>query len=375
MMHSSLRRIQHLNKSLNFDPKSSSSLRFRKLSTSNDKSNQLRSQIEERKQIVIQIENQASNGKRISSDLAKKNVEMRNSLTNIFNYDTLEAKRLTKDTLKHSFETIQKNENVHPIRKVEELETRNERGRRTYVLVHSDLLTEDGKAEEPLVFVNVALLKKIPSTIKEVFECKEESENSSHCIFYSIGSTQRGLNGIELAHFLLKKVIPMAKNEFSDMRNFLTLSPIPNFCSWIHSEVLNSPNDANKWFTEIELAQMNGFDYLKSSLERFESTTAEEKEVLRVPLMRLCAHYLCVEKRKRGALDPVANFHLKNGASVGKLHWMADTCTLRMSQSFGMMVSYFYNLELKEKNLIDYHNNSTVHIEDKVKILLEKSRL
>ena len=66
--------------------------------------------------------------------------------------------------------------------------------------------------------------------------------------------------------------------------------------------------------------------------------------------MPLCAHYLVNEKRGREPLDPVARFHLKNGARLDRINWLADTSATGMKQSAGLMANYVYDVADLERN-------------------------
>ena len=70
-------------------------------------------------------------------------------------------------------------------------------------------------------------------------------------------------------------------------------------------------------------------------------------------VISLC-RYLVQEKRRRFSYNPVAHFHIRNGASVWRLNWFADVSPRGINQSYGIMTNYRYNLSDMVNNNIDY---------------------
>ena len=160
------------------------------------------------------------------------------------------------------------------------------------------------------------------------------SPQAADCaMFYSITNCQEGLRGISFGNLLIKQVAEELKREFPHLRRFATLSPIPGFRGWLEKAGLN--------------------DESKALLERLEDPAwwlGEVPEDLQKLLMRLCAHYLLRAKQGKEPLDPVARFHLGNGAALERLNWMGDTSEQGMARSAGMMVNYVYWLSEVEHN-------------------------
>ncbi|KAD3337967.1 hypothetical protein E3N88_33488 [Mikania micrantha] len=287
----------------------------------------------------------------------------------------LELHQITWDDPASLLEKIVAYEAVHPISNLIDLKRRLGLGRRCFGYIHPSI------PGEPLIFIEVALMKNIASTIQEVLwhdpptpECE-----ATTALFYSISSTQPGLAGINLGKFLIKRVIYLVKKDMPNIHSFATLSPIPGFMQWLLSKLASSERsgpifcenilepeeekallDGHMDFTTEE----NGMEVLMHLLtsKNHEWTQSDRLiTVLEPILLRLCARYLILEKKRGKALDSVANFHLQNGALIGRLNWMADRSEKGFSQSGGIMVNYIYSLE----NIEDYAQAyfSTGHIQ------------
>jgi malonyl-CoA decarboxylase len=155
-------------------------------------------------------------------------------------------------------------------------------------------------------------------------------------MFYSISNCQRGLDGISLGNALIKRVVEALAAEFRQLRTFATLSPIPRFREWIEArggaeEPLRAMFASRAW-----------------------SRNAVAAAALRRPLMQLCAHYLLEAKRGTRAFDPVAHFHLSNGARLERINWLADTSAKGIRASGGMMINYLYRLDQIDENQAAY---------------------
>jgi malonyl-CoA decarboxylase len=208
-------------------------------------------------------------------------------------------------------------EAVHAIQGWNDLKNRLDSDRRCFAFFHPNM------PEEPLIFVEVALVKGMANNVQELLDESAPLEDirlADTAIFYSISNAQKGLAGISFGNFLIKQVVKTLQQEFPQLTQFATLSPIPGFCRWLES---------------IEPAQ--------------ESSLLDEGVASRSPehLQKMAAHYLSKEKQSRNqnyARDPVAHFHLSNGAQIERLNWMADASENGMKQSAGMMVNYLYEL-------------------------------
>ncbi|KAI7744894.1 hypothetical protein M8C21_009271 [Ambrosia artemisiifolia] len=287
----------------------------------------------------------------------------------------LELYQITWDDPASLLEKIVAYEAVHPISNLIDLKRRLGLGRRCFGYIHPSI------PGEPLIFIEVALMKNIAGTIQEVLwhdpptpECE-----ATTALFYSISSTQPGLAGVNLGKFLIKRVIYLVKKDMPNIYNFATLSPIPGFMQWLLSKLASSERsgpifcenilepEEEKALLDACMDSTTGENGMEALLHLLTSAnhewTQSEKliTVLEPILLRLCARYLVLEKKRGKALDSVANFHLQNGAMIGRLNWMADRSEKGLSQSGGIMVNYIYSLEHIEDYAQAYF--STGHIQ------------
>ena len=190
-------------------------------------------------------------------------------------------------------------------------------------------------------------------------------------------STQAGLQGIELGTQLIKHAVIRLQAEFPNMTTFSTLSPIPGFRSWLLMELARAETQL---LTENEISLLQSFlnSNADSAVSQFGawikdnswSSIPDLAAVLKPVLLRLCARYLCKEKRRNFALNSVANFHVRNGACLWRINWMADTSRRGMTNSCGIMVNYRYFLDKLETNSNNYLSNYVMDTDKQVLELL-----
>ncbi|XP_059437756.1 uncharacterized protein LOC132170695 isoform X2 [Corylus avellana] len=301
----------------------------------------------------------------------------------------LELHQITWDDPASLLEKIVAYEAVHPISNLLDLKRRLGVGRRCFGYLHPAI------SGEPLIFIEVALLKNVAQTIQEVLwddppilECE-----ATCALFYSISSTQPGLSGINLGKFLIKRVITLVKRDMPHITTFATLSPIPGFMQWLLSKLASQSNLAEAEDMSQSSANGSGSTFWENILEPEEekaimdssagiaagksgmevmlnlltstnyewTNSAELLLVLKPPLMRLCARFLLQEKKRGKALDSVANFHLQNGAMMERINWMADRSEKGLRQSGGIMVNYVYRLENIEEYAQSYFSKGHIH--------------
>ncbi|KAL5773244.1 hypothetical protein ACOSP7_012843 [Xanthoceras sorbifolium] len=310
----------------------------------------------------------------------------------------LELHQITWDDPASLLEKIVAYEAVHPISNLIDLKRRLGVGRRCFGYLHPAI------PGEPLIFIEVALLKNVAQTIQEVlWDDPPIPEREATCaLFYSISSTQPGLAGINLGKFLIKRVITLVKRDMPHVSTFATLSPIPGYIQWLLSKLASQSKIAeddmsqssadrsgstfqeNLLEPEEEKAMMdiseefaagkNGMEVmlnLLTSMNQEWSKSAELLSVLRTPLLRLCARYLLQEKKRGKALDSVANFHLQNGAMVERINWMADKSEKGLHQSAGIMVNYVYRLENIEEYAVSYFSSGHIQASDEIRHYVE----
>jgi len=261
-------------------------------------------------------------------------------------------------------EKIIRYEAVHEIRDWEDLRARiDPPDRRCYAFFHPALV------DEPLIFVEVALTEDIPDAIAPILAAEREPlplKRAATATFYSISNCQRGLSGVSFGHFLIKQVVEEISREMPRLSTFVTLSPVPGFARWLAGERAKEQSAALPAEDRVKLAALDVPRW-------WEQTGAEE---LREPLLRAAASYFLGARTKRGVpLDPVARFHLGNGARLEQLNWLADASEKGLSQSHGLMVNYLYDLEEIEKNHEAYAEGRTIVASTSIRRLARHSAL
>jgi len=266
-----------------------------------------------------------------------------------FNRGFLVMEPLDWTTPAHILEKIIAYEAVHEIESWSELRRRLEPADRyCYGFFHPSM------GDDPLVFVEVALTDHIPRSIGEILQREDDTElpeNASCAIFYSISNCHRGLAGVSFGNFLIKQVATSMKLRFPQLKTFSTISPAPGFRSWLDSAA----------------AQDKGLAGTASDF----GVDASEK--VRNKLEKVAAQYFLQEKDDRGKpLDPVARFHLKNGAILERINILGNPSAKGMKDSLGTMVNYVYDLSKVEHNHENYVRSDKVICSSQVKKLLKK---
>ncbi|XP_069758299.1 malonyl-CoA decarboxylase, mitochondrial isoform X1 [Narcine bancroftii] len=297
-------------------------------------------------------------------------------LSSWFSIGFLKLEHVTWQSSCELLQKISEYEAVHPVRSWTDIKRRVGPYRRCYVFTHSAM------PGEPLVVLHVALTDNISKSIQAIVgrdhspEMTEDIDKITTAIFYSISSTQPGLQGVELGNYLIKQVVKKLQGEFPHIEQFSSLSPIPGFTKWLVGIINDQMKEetTSRIFTPAEYTEIQAivgapvFEKLKSLLITNEWVKSEKLvRVLELPLIRLCAWYLYGEKRRGAALNPVANFHFQNGAVIWRLNWMADTSPRGISSSCGIMVNYRYFLENTNYNSVRYFG--TGHIEASEQVL------
>ncbi len=299
-------------------------------------------------------------------------------LTSWFDIGFLELKRITWETPAAVIEKLIEYEAVHEIRDWEDMKSRLASDRRCYAYFHPRM------PEEPLIFVEVALTEGMASSISALLGEREHPEEASAAdcaIFYSISTAQRGLDGIGFGGFLIKRVVEQLAQEFEHLETFATLSPIPGFRRWLDDHLAEPAADLLTRGEHRALAAFledggdQDFDeasFLARLLDRPDWQDDEAlAKALCGPLSRLCAHYLVREKRNgRRVRDPVAHFHLSNGARMERLNWLADRSAKGLAQSAGLMINYLYAVDDIPANHEAYAGEGEIPASSKFRALL-----
>ena len=281
-----------------------------------------------------------------------------------FNRGFLVLRRIDWSTPANILEKIIHYEAVHEIGDWRDLRSRiDPPDRRCYAFFHPALV------DEPLIFVEVALTREITDAILPILAGKREvipSERATTAVFYSISNCQRGLTGVSFGSFLIKQVAAEISRELPRLSTFVTLSPAPAFAGWLRRELKEDPPKAIAADDRAALAALETGEWMNDP---------DGAERLREPLMRAAATYfLTARTRTRAPVDPVARFHLGNGARLERIDWLADPSPKGLAQSFGMMVNYLYDLDDIEKNHEAYAGSRTIVASSAVKKLARPMR-
>jgi malonyl-CoA decarboxylase len=261
--------------------------------------------------------------------------------TSWFNRGFLVLRHIDWSTPAIVLEKIIRYEAVHEIRGWEDLRRRiDPSDRRCFAFFHPALI------DEPLIFVEVALERDIPSAIAPILASGRQEfvqpEKARVAVFYSISNCQRGLAGVSFGNFLIKQVVEEICRELPRLATFVTLSPAPNFARWLAREL---KTESSAVINESDRAAL-------SLIERPHWWTDPEIfSKLEGPMLRAAAYYYARAKTPTGLpVDAVARFHLGNGARLERINWLADTSDKAIEQAHGLMVNYQYDLDDIEKN-------------------------
>ena len=267
-------------------------------------------------------------------------VDFRHLFSSWFNRGFLSMQPVDWTTPAHILEKIIAYEAVHEIQSWNELRRRLEPADR-YCFAFFHPAMED----EPLVFVEVALTTEMPASIGDILLGDREVINPDEAtcaVFYSISNCHRGLAGISFGNFLIKQVAMRLQQAFPDLKSFVTISPAPGFRHWLESRNDEAANSLLK-----------------------------NPEPDRASLLAEAARYYLEAKTSNGSpVDPVARFHLKNGAKLDRLNHDADPSDKGRQQALGLMVNYVYDLSKVEENHENYMRNHKVVCSSRVRKLL-----
>jgi malonyl-CoA decarboxylase len=266
-----------------------------------------------------------------------------------FNRGFLVLRRIDWTTPAHILEKIIRYEAVHAIENWDDLRNRlAPPDRRCYAFFHPQLV------DEPLIFVEVALTRNIPDAIAPLLDLGRtviSAQDATTAVFYSISNTQKGLGGISFGNFLIKQVVEELKQDLPNLQTFVTLSPVPGFADWLAGERARDDGllDATQKQT-LTLLDNDGW---------WQDTAAIHR--LREVILPAAAHYFLIARDSRGRqIDPVARFHLGNGARLEQMNFPGDLSEKGLQQSHALMVNYLYALDEIEINHEAFAEKGTV---------------
>ena len=266
--------------------------------------------------------------------------DLHHLLSSWFNPGFLSIVRIDWHTPAFLLEKIIAHEAVHEIHGWNDLHRRLESDRRCFAFFHPAL------PDEPLIFVQVALVDDMPDKVAPLLQVdavSREPGRASTAVFYSISNCQPGLRRVSLGNFLIKQVADMLSAEFPRIKQFCTLSPIPGFSAWLGRQIAQVGERGDTFAGALEaVAGALGPDPGRIASEP--RAAMERLAPLREPLIALCATYLINDGTAGGLTrDPVARFHLNNGARLERLNFNADHSRNGLRQSLGLMVNYRYD--------------------------------
>jgi malonyl-CoA decarboxylase len=275
-----------------------------------------------------------------------------------FNRGFLVLRRIDWQTPAAVLEKIIAYEAVHEIQGWDDLRRRLDPDDRCcFAFFHPSLI------DEPLIFVEVALMDEIPAAIGPVLE--EERKNGAAvepttAAFYSISNCQEGLRGISFGNFLIKQVVEELARDHPSLKTFVTLSPVPTFARWLDRLLADDPQGL---VTEADRQALRAL--------RDPGWLDRPSESLKSSLMALAAQYFLMAKSPDGRpVDPVARFHLGNGARLERINWLGDVSEKGLREAHGLMVNYRYELKEIERNHEAFANEGTIAASRAVRGLL-----
>jgi malonyl-CoA decarboxylase len=280
--------------------------------------------------------------------LAALEADLRGLLSAWFDIGFLELARIDWNSSAALLEKLVDYEAVHAIRSWRDLKNRLDSDRRCYAFFHPRM------PGEPLIFVEVALVKGLSGSVQSLLDEKapvQDPREADTAIFYSISNCQLGLAGISFGNFLIKRVVEVLSAEFRNLKTFATLSPVPGFRRWLDETLAAG---AQELLSADEAASLGSAMPMESGAASLAAILAKRgwwreaglRKTAEPVLVRLCARYLLAESargNKRRARDPVAHFHLSNGARLERVNMLGDTSEKGAKEGATLMVNYLYD--------------------------------
>src|ERR1700719_13864 len=280
-------------------------------------------------------------------ELKLLDADLRHLFASWFNRGFLELRRIDWQSPAAVLEKLIAYEAVHEIKGWDDLRRRLAPDRRCFAFFHPAL------PGEPLIFVEVALVEGLATSMRPLLSqdveedtARAQASGADTAIFYSISNCQDGLRGVSFGDFLIKQVVEDLHAEFPQLKRFSTLSPVSGFRLWLTKHLADGADPSAPALRELA---RDGW-----------WRDPEQSEPLRAALMRLCATYLTRRPSPGTRIDPVARFHLGNGARLERINWLGNTELRAIQESFGIMVNYLYDHDSIEDNHEAFVRDGTI---------------
>jgi malonyl-CoA decarboxylase len=291
-------------------------------------------------------------------DLKLLDADLQHLFASWFNRGFLELRRIDWQTPAAVLEKLIAHEAVHEIKGWDDLRRRLAPDRRCFAFFHPAL------PGEPLIFVEVALVDGLAASMPPLLSpdtdeaaARAQALCADTAIFYSISNCQDGLRGVSFGNFLIKQVVEDLQAEFPQLKRFSTLSPAPGFRRWLTQQLAQETNPDVGLAPELE---RDGW-----------WRDPQQSEPLRAALMRHCATYLTRRPSPEERIDPVARFHLGNGARLERINWLGDASPRGLQESYGVMVNYLYDHDSIEDNHEAFARDGTIVRSPQVDALMQ----
>jgi malonyl-CoA decarboxylase len=309
---------------------------------------------------LIAIRSEIASCLRGEPELKLLDADLKHLFASWFNRGFLELRRIDWQTPAAVLEKLIAYEAVHAIKGWDDLRRRLAPDRRCFAFFHPAL------PGEPLIFVEVALVEGLATSMPPLLSqdveedtARAQAAGADTAIFYSISNCQGGLRGVSFGNFLIKQVVEELQAEFPQLKRFSTLSPVPGFRRWLTQQLAEESNPDAALLPKLA---RDGWWH-----------DPEQSEPLRGALMRLCATYLTRPQSPGNRIDPVARFHLGNGARLERINWLGNTELRAIQESFGIMVNYLYDHDSIENNHEAFVRGGTIVRSPDVDALMQGS--